>query len=84
MNEGLLSFFDRIKLMDVEGFLFLIKPKNLSSQDFPGPLVLGLSFLEGVFGLTFEFFLSAVFSLPSPVSLRFLGVRGLIRLSHIF
>ena len=41
MNEGLLSFFDRIKLMDVEGFPLLIKPKNLSSQDFPGLPVLG-------------------------------------------
>ena len=38
MNEGLVSFFDRIKLVDVEEFPFLIKRKNWSSEDFLSPL----------------------------------------------
>ena len=87
MNEGQVTFFDRIKLVYLEEFPFLIECENRGFEYFPCPLGLGRSLKEGALGLfvlTLEFFLLAVFSFPSSVSFCFLGVRCFIRLSHIF
>ena len=75
MNEDQVTFFDRIKLVYLEEFPFLIECENQSFEYFPCPSALGRSFKEGAFGLfvlTLEFFLLAVFSFPSSVSFCFL------------